>query len=640
MRRTVPRSNFWVGVFAGLAAAACDSATGNTDPQITLSIPSPAATVGQGGATTVAMTVARTNYTGAVALTVDGLPAGVTASFAPASLPDGTAGSSLLISATGAAAPGASTLTVHATGQGVTEHTATIDLTVTVTGSYALAPAKPSVTVAQGGGATATVLVTRSGGNAASVSLGVSGAPTGVTASFSQATTTERAASLSLVAVSATAPGTYDLTITGTSPGVADQTTTLSLVVIPPPSTANLTLPFCSSGMPVWFAYQNEGYAWQQVSPTANSFSFMATQRLAIVFVFQTGTDFETNVFYATRAELDGITDLNCSGPNTLTGTVNGVSAGQTARLAMGSSDTTVTGPSTSYTLRTVPNRSLDLIATRGTLSQEGLITPDGMIIRRGLIQADNSTISQLDFPESFAPISSSLTIANVQPGDVIYFQNVLITGTATSGLVHNGAPSTGSVTLSSVPALQLAPGDLHQLYVEAEQSTSTALTGRAYITYFFAPGTRNDLLGPTLNGPTVTLLGSSPYVRMRGELVSQPEYNTSVRFAFAQGNGFRTVFVSVTAAHLGVMPATWDAEIPDFSGTAGFNTAWMLAPGIANTVYQAEAFSGRTDLLFGAPGAEGDLVRIGYRAAFTSTALRSPVLAARAPARFQYFRR
>jgi hypothetical protein len=641
MRWTGRLGNLWVGVCAGLAAAGCDSATGNKDPKITLSVPTPTATVGQGGATTVAMTLARTNYTGAVALTVDGLPVGVTAAFTPASLPDGTAGSSLLISATGAAAPGASTLTVHATGQGVAEHTATIDLTVTVTGSYSLASLRPSVTVAQGGGGMATVLVTRIAGNAGSVSLAVSGAPAGVTASFSQATTTERGASLSLVAVPATVPSTYTLTITGTSPGLEDQTTTLSLVVIAPPGTANLTLPFCLNNMPVWFAYQNEGYAWQQVTPAGNSFSFMATQGLSIGFVLQTGTAFKTYVYNATRTELDGISDVDCSGPNSLTGTANGVSAGLTAIVSMGPSNTTVTAPSTSYTLSAVPNRSLDLVATRGTLSQGDLIIPDRMIIRRGLTQADNSSISELDFStQSFVVNSSSLTITNVQPGDELYFQNFLITGTATSGLVHNGAPSTGSVALSSVPASELVPDDLHQLYVDVRQSTSTALTGRSYFTYFGVPGPRNDALGPTLNGPTATLLGSAPYVRMRGQLVSQPEYDTSIRFAFDQGRGFRTIFVGVTAAYLGATPTMWDAEIPDFSGTAGFSTAWMLAPGIANTAYQAEAFSGRTDLLFGAPAVDGDLVKIGYRVAFTSTALRYPVLGARVPQRVQYFRR
>lgn len=634
-------SNFCVGVFAGLAAAGCDSATGNNDPKITISVASPTATVGQGGATTVSMTVARVNFAGKVALTVDGLPAGVTAAFTPDSLLDGVAGSSLLISATGAATPGVSTITVHATGQGVPEHTATIDLTVTVTGSYSLASFKPSVTVAQGGAGISTVLVNRTGGNAGSVSLAVSGAPAGVTATFSQATTTERAASLSLVALPSTAAGAHTLTITGTSPGLAEQTTTLSLVVIPPPSVASLTLPFCSSSMPVWFAYQNEGYPWQQVTPTVNAFTFPATQRVSIVFVFQTGPAFETNVFNATRAELDGITDLDCSGPNTLTGTTAGVTAGQTVRISMGPSDTTVTGPS-AYTLKAVPNRSLDLVATRGTLSQDGYLTPDGgMIIKRGLTQADNSAIAPLDFlTESFAVAPSSLTIANVQPGDGLYFQNFLITPTATSGLVHNGAPNTGSVTLSSVPASQLVPGDLHQLYVDAGQSTTTSVTGRSYFTYFASPAERSDALGPTLNAPTVTLLGSAPYVRMRGQLVSQPEYSTSIRFAFDQGSGFRTVFVGISAGHLGATPPTWDAEIPDFSGTSGFSTSWMLTPGVSNTVYQAEAFSGRTDLLFGAPAAAGDLVTVGYRVAFTSTALRSPALRARAPGRFQYFRR
>jgi hypothetical protein len=645
MRRTFTRSNLWVAALAAYAAAGCDSATGNKDAKISLSLTTSAVTLSQGDNETVLVSIARTNFNSAVALTIDGLPSGVTAAFAPVSIPDGATGSALELTASGAATPGSATLTVHATGEGISEQVATIDLTITVTGSFSLAPLKSSVSIAQGGGGMATVLVTRLGGNAGNVSLTASGAPAGVTATFTPATTTEKGASLSLAATGGAASGTYELTITGTSPSQTDQTTKLSLAVIAPPSTSPLTISFCPSETPIWFAYQNEGFAWQQATLTGSSFTFQATQKVAIAYVLQFGSAMETNVYYATASELSENTISDCRGTNTVGGSISTLASNQMVSIALGPSDTTVTGPTTSFTLKNVPAGPLDLLATRGTPAPGGYLTPDAMIVRRGLNQANGSSITPaLNFAtESATPGSFSLTVSGVEVGEEIYFQNFLLTGTATAGLLHNGAPITGSINVSSAPAALLAGNDLHQLYVEASQSTNTAIVGHSYFTYFGSPDTRNDALGPLLSIPTLSSLGASPYQRMRGGMNSQGDYNTSALFAFDQGSGFRTIYVGVSAAHLGATPSTWDTEIPDFSGTAGFNSSWMLsASPLSSTIYLAQAFSGRQELLFGAVPVAGDMVKSGYRIGFTTTALKSLVQGTRTVQRprLQYFRR
>jgi hypothetical protein len=644
MRRAFTRSNLLVGALVACAAAGCDSATGNKEAKISLSLTTSAVTLSQGDNQTVQISIARTNFNSAVALTIDGLPSGVTAEFAPVSIPGGATGSALELTASGAATPGITTLTVHATGDGISEQVATIDLTITVTGSFALAPLKSSVTVAQGGGGMATVLVTRLGGNAGSVSLTVSGAPAGITATFTPANTTEKAASLSFIANSSVAPGPYTLTITGTSPSQTDQTTTLSLDVIAPRTTAPLTYSFCASGLPIWFAYQNEGFAWQQVTPTGNSFTFQATQKVAIAYVLQFGTAMETNVYYATASELSGNTVADCRGTNTVGGSVTTLASNQMVSVALGPSDTTLTGPTTTFTLKNVPAGPLDLLATRGTPATGGYLTPDAMIVRRGLNQANGSSIATLDFAtESAATGSFGLTVSGVEVGEEIYFQNFLLTGTATAGLLHNGAPITGSISVSSAPASLLAGSDLHQLYVDASTSTNTAIVGHSYFTYFGSAGTRNDALGALLSIPTLSSLGGQPYQRMRGRLNFQADYGTSVLVAFDQGSGFRTIYVGVSAAHLGSAPSVWDAEIPDFTGTSGFDASWMLsASPLSSTIYLSQAFSGRAELLHGAPPVAGDMVKTGYRIGFTSTALKSLVQGTRKVQRprLQYFRR
>ena len=100
-------------------------------------------------------------------------------------------------------------------------------------------------------------------------------------------------------------------------------------------------------------------------------------------------------------------------------------------------------------------------------------------------------------------------------------------------------------------------------------------------------------------------------------------------------------VVMAVTAGYLGATPATWDVLIPDFTGASGFDASWMLVPG-TSTIYESDAFSGRSDFLFGALPAANDFVRIGYRAAISATAqqFRRRAVAARSLPIGQYFRR
>lgn len=89
-----------------------------------------AVSVVQGASATTTATITRSGgFTGPLALTVTGLPAGVTATVDPASATGGTATITIAVAAT--AAPGTATLTVQAAGTGVAPQTATVALTVT-----------------------------------------------------------------------------------------------------------------------------------------------------------------------------------------------------------------------------------------------------------------------------------------------------------------------------------------------------------------------------------------------------------------------------------------------------------------------------------------------------------------------------
>ena len=104
---------------------------GSASPDFSLAAAPAAVSMSQGGSATTTVTETPVNgFSGSVALTASGLPAGVTASFNPAST---TSTSTLTFTASGTAATGTSTVTVTGTSGGLL-HTATVSVTVNASG--------------------------------------------------------------------------------------------------------------------------------------------------------------------------------------------------------------------------------------------------------------------------------------------------------------------------------------------------------------------------------------------------------------------------------------------------------------------------------------------------------------------------
>src|SRR5215813_15641309 len=106
-----------------------------TSPDFTLSASPASVSLAQGGTktSTISTTVAN-GFNAAVSLSATGLPAGVTASFSPASIAaPGSGSSTLTFTASSTATVGTSTVTINASGGGVS-HSATVSLTVTAGG--------------------------------------------------------------------------------------------------------------------------------------------------------------------------------------------------------------------------------------------------------------------------------------------------------------------------------------------------------------------------------------------------------------------------------------------------------------------------------------------------------------------------
>jgi uncharacterized membrane protein len=187
--------------------------------------------VNAGGAATYSVDVGAVGgFFGDVALSASGLPAGVTASFSPATLAAG--GSSTLTISTAPTTPGGTYPVTVQAASGTSTHT--VALTLVVAGQdFALAASPADVTVTQGGTATSTISLAGFNGFAGTVSLVASGAPAGTKVKLSRESVAGMGtATLMFAASTATPAGTYPVTVTGVSRNLT-RTAEIALTVAP-----------------------------------------------------------------------------------------------------------------------------------------------------------------------------------------------------------------------------------------------------------------------------------------------------------------------------------------------------------------------------------------------------------------------
>ncbi|HZR28980.1 MAG TPA: TIM-barrel domain-containing protein [Terriglobales bacterium] len=183
-----------------------------------------------GGSTTYTVTIgASGGFSGSVALSASGLPAGATASFNPASVSG--AGSSTL-TVTAGSTTGNSTITITGTS-GTLVRSTTVGLSVTAQPDFSLTATPGSQTVVAGNSTSYTVNVGSLNGFSGTVTLTASATP-GVTASLGSSSITGSGTTTLMVTTTASTPaGTTNINITGTS-GSLTHMTSVSLTVQQP----------------------------------------------------------------------------------------------------------------------------------------------------------------------------------------------------------------------------------------------------------------------------------------------------------------------------------------------------------------------------------------------------------------------
>jgi hypothetical protein len=376
-----------------------------------------------------------------------------------------------------------------------------------------------------------------------------------------------------------------------------------------PGSTETVSLDFCLAELPAWLAIQNEGSGWQQVLGGADgNFTFEATERVSIAYVRAFNLEYSTQVLNVTRDELQGISGRTCPelfGTKSLTGTVAGLTGQQVVRLSMATRvDATSTG-NTSFSFDALPAGPLDLVATRFTTSTTQ--PADRVIVRRDLDLQSGAQIPVLDFSSSEAQTLSTNTVAfgnRGSDGVLVRTDYLSANGTQHQLMQFTGVSGLGSVFVSIPPGLR-GPNDLHLLTTVASGATGT----REVSQYYRNPTDRTFTYGPILETPVLSVIATTPYVRPRLVLESQPEYGSAADAFFGQLNAgiFRSLRIFTSAAFLGGRPATWQFEMPELA--VGFQTEWGFVTG-AEINGNAQGVEANVRLLLGGAPSDGDMVR------------------------------
>lgn len=364
----------------------------------------------------------------------------------------------------------------------------------------------------------------------------------------------------------------------------------------PTPTTGEISLAFCPGDIPDWFAIRNDGDAWEAVTHSNGTFTFQATPRVSVAFVYADGDNISTEVHNATATELEASTRFQCSSPSStrnLSGSVAGLTGEQVARMSMAGDVAQATAAHPSYGLSSVLTGSRDLVAAR--FASEFSSPADRVIVKRALDPAPGTPLPTLGFASSDAQplISATLTLANLGT-DLAHVGTEFITANGAHQQLGTLTLSGGTTAVSyvSVPDALRVSSDLQKLSI-----VTTGVVGVRTVTqYYSTPTNKTITIGPMVNVPTISDAATSPYVRPRAQLASQPEYQSAVEFDYTQfiDQVFRAVYVVTTSGFLGGTPVTWDVTVPDFSGT-GYLDEWGLVTG--------ESYSRIVHAFNGSPG-------------------------------------
>lgn len=610
-------------------------------PAYALNLSPATLSVVQGQAGTVNIDIARTNFAGAVDLAFENSPdAGITGTLTPNSTTGTTSVFAFDVAAN--TPPGIYQLSLRGTATGLTDRVASVQLTVTAAaGSIAVALTPTAISVQQGQSGNVNIALTRSN-FAGTVNFAATNAPAGVTPTFNPNGTPTSASVLTLAVAANVPAGVYPITVTASGTGVTSATAQVSLTVTTPGSGGNSEYQFCSAAeTPIFFAVQDGTGAWQRVTGTTTGtttkFAFTITQnRGGVMYVFQRASSiaadaslvgrtgnriltarrvaeqrkalraasqsgrtrsyarssfvdfYETQVVYGSAAELTTLGTDNCavSQPTkSVTGTVAGVGAGQSALLSLGGSTQFFIGGATQnpVNFENVPFGTVDFVGTR---SAQLFGLPDKVVLFRNLNVADGAALpSTIDFngPAASVPATATATITNGLGNELLLTSQLITANGQTMSFYFDAAGTGTSRTWAGLAQPPMIAGDLHALFLIATTPGQTT-DSRIMFKYVGPVANQTLALGPNMTAATATQLVAGAYPRFRFQGALPAEYQKGVfvdvgNTGGATTNGFT---MTATAAYLAAAgsASAYDLAMPDVAALTGFPAASRLTAG------------------------------------------------------------
>jgi hypothetical protein len=435
-------------------------------------------------------------------------------------------------------------------------------VTKTTTNDFSIGPASPaSVTVAQGGMATASIPTALVSGSAQSIALSASGQPAGVTAGFSPSSVTAGSSStLTLTVGSSATPGTYTITVTGTASS-GTHATTVSLAVTGPPSNGITNGGFETGNLSGWTVAGSAS-----ASTTAHTGSFSAlvgstspstdssisqtfsvpTGQTQLSFWYQITCPDTLTYDWATATLTDttaGTTSTllapTCTNDGTWHNVTASVVAGHAYTLKLASHDDNYTGDAT-YT-------RYDDVTLGGTAANDFSISlsPSSRQVAAGA----TTTFAVNLAVTSGAAQTVTLAVANLPTGVTGSFNPATVTGNGSSTLTLTAAGTAPAVTNASFTVTGTA--------TSGSRSASATLT--------VTPPTSNDFsVGPASPASVSAAQGGSA--------------TTSIPTAVTSGSA-QSVAFSASGQPAGVTAAFSPSSV-----TAGSSSTLTLTVGSSAT--------------------------------------------------------
>ena len=541
---TAPGVNQVTATFALTVSAA---------PNYALMVAPPTLTVPAGTSGTASINIARTNFTGGVALALQNPPPGITAAFDPT--PSTTNISALTLNVAAAVAPGGYPLTIQGTATGPGVKTAALTLTVTAP------PTGPTSVEYQFCDASAApVFFAYQDGTGAWQP--VAGSTFGGTRRYPFSLTQGRGGVL--IVYRAAAGAVADARAVG-------RTATVREVVRRP-----------SRARAIMDARRDRAAG----KTTTVQRSFLADTYM-------------TELLYASATELaqDGAANCDVTQPTkSVTGTVLGVSAGQYGIVSLGfGNDLFIGGTSTNpVTFEGVLPGPMDFVGSRMTPGNP----PDRIIVLRNLDIPDGGALpAPIDFnAATTAPATANATITGSSGDDLEIFIDV-VTANTDALLWFDLSPSPATTRpWAGLGPTTMATGDFHGIYAFANPRPFDANNYRFALKYVGPVSNQTLSLGPGIGAPTVSQVAAGAYPRYRFQGTIPPEYGkgASVDVLSAEEGG-NTFTIIATGAYLAASgnAMAYDFTMPDIVGVAGFPGAARLTTGQNDVAVGTFGFTG-----------------------------------------------